>query len=381
MDANTDIVFIQKIKQIRNNKSYNLINKVKYDTLINEVKSAKVSKSKSSLDYRRLKRFDIITLGNTEKLITPLDDSNEFLYFIPIEEMYGVLDTTHKAIGHGGRDKMFKELSKKYKNITLDVITSFISLCKTCQLKKPKARKKITVQPILSKELNSRGQVDLIDMQSQSDGDYKFIMVYQDHLTKFCFLKALKSKRSEEVAYNLIDIFAIIGAPTILHSDNGREFCNQVIEELASLWDDIKLVHGRPRHSQSQGSVERANRDIEEMLSGWLKDNETTKWSEGLRFVQFMKNRSYHSGIRRSPYEAVFGQPVKLGLKTSKIPEDILPNLRTEEDLESALKSSDNTNVENTEDREIEVSFNQGSPRYLAPGGAKSENFKNSGGG
>jgi transposase InsO family protein len=137
-------------------------------------------------------------------------------------------------------------------------------------------------------------------------GDYKFILVYEDHLTKFCFLKSLKSKRMEEVAYNLIDIFTIIGAPTILQSDNGREFCNQVIDELASLWNDIKLVHGRPRHSQSQGSVERANRDIKEMLSGWLKDNETTKWSEGLRFVQFMKNRSFHSGIRRSPYEAVF---------------------------------------------------------------------------
>ncbi len=54
---------------------------------------------------------------------------------------------------------MFKDLSKKYKNITLDVITFFISFCKTCQLKKPKTRKKITVEPILSKELNSLNKV------------------------------------------------------------------------------------------------------------------------------------------------------------------------------------------------------------------------------
>lgn len=286
--------------------------------------------------------------------------------------MFNVLDSTHKAIGHGGRDKMNKELSKKYKNITQQVINLYLSLCKTCQLKKPTQKKNLTVQPIISKEMNSRGQVDLIDMQSQPDGDYKFIMVYQDHLTKFCFLKSLKSKRMEEIAYNLLDIFTIIGAPTILHSDNGREFCNKVINELASVWDDVKLVHGRPRHSQSQGSVERANRDVEDMLKGWLTDNNTVKWSEGLRFVQFMKNRSYHMEIRRSPYEAVFGQPVKLGLKTSKIPQEIIPGLKSEEDLETALLTfnldkndiiNENIEVETTtegsyDDNEVNIYIN-----------------------
>jgi len=34
-------------------------------------------------------------------------------------------------------------------------------------------------------EMNSRAQVDLIDMQSQVDGEYRFIMVYQDHVIKF----------------------------------------------------------------------------------------------------------------------------------------------------------------------------------------------------
>jgi len=33
---------------------------------------------------------------------------------------------------------------------------------------------------------------------------------------------------------------------------------------------DLKIVHGKPRHSQSQGSVERANQDIENMLATWL---------------------------------------------------------------------------------------------------------------
>lgn len=60
--------------------------------------------------------------------------------------------------------------------------------------------------------MNSRCQVDLIDMQSNTDGDFKFIMVY--HLTKFVQLRALTSKRAVEVAYKLLDIFCIFGAPS-----------------------------------------------------------------------------------------------------------------------------------------------------------------------
>ena len=142
--------------------------------------------------------------------------------------------------------------------------------------------------------MNNRCQVDLIDYQSCPSNRYKWLMVYQDHLTKFVFLRPLTSKRAEEVAYNLVDIFTIVRAPSILQSDNGREFVNKVIQNITSFWPELKIVHGKPRHSQSQGIVERANLDIENMLTTWMADNKTDKWSEGLRFIQFMKNQIYH---------------------------------------------------------------------------------------
>ncbi|GBO42769.1 SCAN domain-containing protein 3 [Araneus ventricosus] len=107
--------------------------------------------------------------------------------------------------------------------------------------------------------MNSRCQVDLIDMQSQADNEFRFIMVYQDHLTKFVSVRALQSKRVEEVALELLDIFLTFGAPCILHSVNGSEFINSFIEQLYTYWPELKIVHRKPRHSQSQGSVERAN--------------------------------------------------------------------------------------------------------------------------
>lgn len=61
-------------------------------------------------------------------------------------------------------------------------------------------------------------------------------------------------------------------------SDNGREFVNSTITELHNMWEDVKIVHGKPRHSQSQGSVERANRDVEDMLATWMAENNSTDW-------------------------------------------------------------------------------------------------------
>lgn len=59
----------------------------------------------------------------------------------------------------------------------------------------------------------------------------------------------------------------------ILQSDNGREFVNKIIEGLKEMWDTLKIVHGKPRHSQSQGSVEKANQDVQNMLITWMKTN------------------------------------------------------------------------------------------------------------
>jgi len=157
-----------------------------------------------------------------------------------------------------------------------------LRLCEPWQKKqKTQKKKEIVVKPILHNEMNSRCQVDLIDMQSNPDCDMKFILVYQDHLTKLVLLRSLHSKRADEVAYHL-DIFTTFGVPNILHSDNGGDFCNQIIKSLCEMWNDIKIVHGKPRHRESQGSVERANQDVENMLATWIEKNEHNKMVGGI---------------------------------------------------------------------------------------------------
>ncbi|XP_053545703.1 KRAB-A domain-containing protein 2 [Bombina bombina] len=349
MQASTELVRKMKkrlfAKLFSEDSKYNsvLMTKRKYDSIIEDVKRIKVYKNKeSSRDYRTIERDDVLTVQGCEKLIEPLSDAQESVKkFVHAEELFDILYSTHLSIGHGGRDRMIKQLNTLYKNITQAQIKIFLDLCELCQQKQKSVKKGIVVKPIISSHFNSRCQVDLIAYQSQPDGKFKFLLVYQDHLTKFVVLKPLTSKRADEVAYNLLDIFLLFDTPSILHSDNGRKFCNKILDSVTQLWPEIKMVNGKPRHSQSQGSVERANQDIENMLTTWMADNQTNKWSEGVQFVQFMKNHAYHSAIKRSPYEAMFGCPAKVGLSYSIIPQSVLHSINTEEDLEKLEDSQE----------------------------------------
>ena len=150
---------------------------------------------------------------------------------------------------------------------------------------------------------------------------------------KICTTLPVTSKRAPETHINCLLSSASLELLVFYRVIMG-EFVNSVITELSALWDGLKIVNGKPRHSQSQGSVERANRDIENILMTWLQSNSTTHWGDGLRFIQVIKNRAYHEGIKCSSYEAMFGQPMKVGLKTSNLPDDAIDDIFAEEELE-----------------------------------------------
>ncbi|GFO43457.1 KRAB-A domain-containing protein 2 [Plakobranchus ocellatus] len=77
--------------------------------------------------------------------------------------------------------------------------------------------KYVVVRPILTKKFSSRGHVDLNDMQSMPSGsNKKWILVFQDHMPKFCILRALTSKRAAEVAFHLLHILFLFDSPIIL---------------------------------------------------------------------------------------------------------------------------------------------------------------------
>ena len=275
------------------------------------------------------------------------------------EEVINVIFSMHIATGHGGEKKTHKKIQDKFANNPRYLVQEYIKRCERCaeERRRRETASGVVIHPLTVKDLNERGQVDLVDMQTNKDGNYRFILHYIEYLTKFHVIRPLQRKTATEVANQLLLIFLDFGAPHILQSDNGREFTGQVIHELSTLWPELILVNGRPRHPQSQGSVERSNGDMKNQLMAWMRDNNTSKWSYGIRFVQWSMNTSFHETIGMEPYKALTGNKPRCGLK-SILPTDFLDKIGTgilEEDLELLICEVENGDI-NSNNQETIVS-------------------------
>lgn len=331
--------FLTSVTKLVESKSYNskVFSKEKYFQTIKEVKEAKEKGKKSSRDYRRAAKYDVISVQGTEKLIEATHGERARIrYYVHKEELFDILHDTHLNIGHGGRTRMLKELQGRYGNVTKEVIVLYLTLCKQCHQKNPVPKRGLGPKPVPLKDVDSRCQVEVLDMQAYADGEFKFILYYQDRLTKFIILRPLRAKQAREVARVLLDIFTILGTPGVLESDSGAEFTSQVVSELNGVWPDLRLACGQQLPGHGRRPLERASRDVTNMIRAWMRSNGSRRWAEGLRFVQLARNQLVDDALQQSPFEAMFGCKAKVGLFSSHLPREAVAALQTEEELEAA---------------------------------------------
>jgi hypothetical protein len=112
---------------------------IKYNIRIEQLKHSKfvlktLGGKKSMKDYRMVRKYDILTINNKERLIKLVIDDT-ILYYITIDEFFNILHSTHSTIGHGGRCSIDSELKSIYCNITNETIMAYLNLCTHCQKK------------------------------------------------------------------------------------------------------------------------------------------------------------------------------------------------------------------------------------------------------
>ena len=93
-----------------------------------------------------------------KKLIRKREDGEQNpIYFVTIEEMFDAIKQVHINTGHRGRDKMIKETSKKFANITHESLNLFKMLFVQCQRK----RKRVTTKGVVVTPIISRNRFDV----------------------------------------------------------------------------------------------------------------------------------------------------------------------------------------------------------------------------
>lgn len=76
------------------------------------------------------------------------------------------------------------------------------------------------------------------------------------------------------------------------------------------------------------------------MLITWMAANQINKWNDGVNFVQFVKYRAYHSGIKISTYKPTFSYTGNAGL--SFVTENILHSIIMEKIFKKLEYSREN---------------------------------------
>jgi hypothetical protein len=76
-------------------------------------------------------------MGGEDKLTVPLSagKNTEILYYVTFDELFNVIHEAQIAVGHGGRTRMIMEQNRKYKNVTVQSIVTYLRLREPCQKK------------------------------------------------------------------------------------------------------------------------------------------------------------------------------------------------------------------------------------------------------
>ena len=79
----------------------------------------------------------------------------------------------------------------------------------------------------------------------------------------------------------------MFGLPYILHSDNGREFVNNLIVDTIEAWPgECKLVNVKPKSPWVQGCLEKGNHCVEMMITAKCHEKSSNDWVPWLPEIQ-----------------------------------------------------------------------------------------------
>ncbi|XP_063929970.1 uncharacterized protein LOC135142222 [Zophobas morio] len=266
------------------------LTKQEYDELVIAVEEGK--------NYHILLNYQVIEREGIKRLVKTEMREHTVKHYVHDDELFYVFHYTHINLKHAWRERMASELKKRFANIVTRDIMTYLNACTQCQRKR--LYNKSDREPLIYSNISAHCSINFIDYHLRSDGGYKYVLVYQNHLTKFYMLKALFSLKPAEVAYNLIDIFTFVGVPTTIGSKEDWTLIEDIIRQLKFVWEDLEVEH-------LKNDAYEGTRVIDEDIRTWLEENKTVRWTKGLRFVQLARNQEYHSDIEGAPYDALFG--------------------------------------------------------------------------
>ena len=245
-------------------------------------------------------------LTNSEKLeevnIAELEEENDKVQMKALRKI-------HLQFGHRNKKQFVTILKEagKWKEKFSQMIDKIMDACEGCIMRKRTPDRPAVAPPMAS----DFGDVLGMDLKVWDKNKNIYILYMIDIYTRFQVATVIKSKEPNEI----VKAFTLKWLPTFgkverFITDNGTEFCNEDMREVASALDILHLTTGANSPWQN-GTVERNHQTTDIIINSMLRDYPKMSLEVALAWaVTAVNSLSTVRGF--SPYQLVYGKQMRL---------------------------------------------------------------------
>ena len=207
---------------------------------------------------------------------------------MPANKCQGALDLCHHDARHQGHDRNYSLLTEQFwwPKMRMQMMNNILNCykCKVFKRKDPKPPLcNITVsEPMDLVHVNLLGLE--ITMNTKVCPNVAKILVITDHFSHHVQAYKVEDKGAVTIAKCLYDnYFRHYRFPRWLMSDQGKEFCNNILKEMC-YYLNIKKIRTTPYHPQSNGSIKCVHNTLRRMIRK-LDNKRRKNWVDHLSTI------------------------------------------------------------------------------------------------
>lgn len=297
-----------------------------------------ISDLNSKIDSEFSKKFEFVE-GILYRL--PMKNRKVSRIVLPLSAKDTIIDYYHSGDAglHFGASKTYELVSQYFwcKDL-LEWVRSRVYECEKCNINKKEPRVgNIPNQMPVAEFPMQRLQIDVVGSFPPSRSGNEYIITVLDMHSGYSWAKAVKRTTATDLIKFMKQIIYEKGLPTILHSDNGRNFVSQQFQRFLES-QGIKHVRSTYYHPQSQGRVERLNGIVGERLRTSTKVQDL--WDEDLPSIIFKLNMQPLSADRPSPFFLMNGfEPRTLSNNLLNVDPPVRDDIATERERANTIRA------------------------------------------
>ncbi|CAM4631962.1 unnamed protein product [Lepidochelys olivacea] len=229
---------------------------------------------------------------------------------VPRIHRRAVLKLAHDipAAGHLGQEKtVARVLARFFWPSIHREVKEYCASCPDCQHAAPAGVRKAPLVPLPVVGVPfERVAMDLVGPFPKSKAGHQYILVLMDYATRFPEAIPLRSITTRTIAAELMKIFARVGLPREILTDQGTNFTSKLFCQVCALLG-IKKLQTSVYHPQTDGLVERFNRTLKGMLRRF-PTQDLRQWDQLLPPLLLAIREVPQASTKFSPFELLYGR-------------------------------------------------------------------------